>query len=154
VTFKPWHIFVFTLVPLALAFMGVIIGGQRGVGSSAEVFPTQAPAPTSPPTTGTPGGTPGAVTLTLAAKDLKFDKRTLQAPPNTEVTVRMANNDPGVLHNFALYRDRTYRQSVYVGELVTGVTTVDYKFRTPAAGTYYFRCDVHPDTMTGSFTVR
>lgn len=33
------------------------------------------------------------------------------------------------------------------------VEVVDYEVRTPAAGTYFFRCDPHPDTMTGRLVV-
>jgi hypothetical protein len=29
----------------------------------------------------------------------------------------------------------------------------DTVFTTPAAGNYFFRCDVHPTSMTGTFTV-
>ena len=45
--FKTWQIFVFSLVPLALVFAGVIIGSYHGSDSSLEVFPTPAPASAS-----------------------------------------------------------------------------------------------------------
>jgi hypothetical protein len=46
--FKTWQIFVFSLIPLALVFAGVIIGSLHGSDSEAEVFPT-APAPAATP---------------------------------------------------------------------------------------------------------
>jgi plastocyanin len=35
---------------------------------------------------------------------------------------------------------------------VTGRKTIDYTFTSPGPGTYYFRCDAHPD-MNGTFYV-
>ena len=148
--FKSWHIFIFSLVPLALVFAGVIIGSYRGVDSDQEIFPTAAP---TAPASGTPA--PGGENvLVIAAKNLLFDKRTLNAPANTPITIRFDNQDAGTLHNVAVYRDRTARTTTYKGDLVTGPVVVEYKFTTPAAGSYFFRCDVHPDTMTGTFVVK
>ena len=44
-SFKTWQIFFFSVIPLALVFAGVIIGSQRGVDASREVFPTPGPPP-------------------------------------------------------------------------------------------------------------
>ena len=41
--FKSWQIFVFSLVPLALVFAGVIIGSMHGTDSEKQIFPTAAP---------------------------------------------------------------------------------------------------------------
>jgi plastocyanin len=153
--FKTWQIFIFSLIPLALVFIGVISGSFHGSDSDAEVFPTAAPIPTSaalPPTGGPPP--PGSVALQLVAANLEFDRRTLSAPPNTQVTLRLVNNDGGVLHNFALYNNNRAQQKIFAGDLVTGPAVKDYVFTTPAPGTYYFRCDSHPDQMNGTFTVR
>jgi plastocyanin len=163
VNIKPWQIFVFSLVPVALAFAGVIGGSFHGSDSAKERF-AEAPGaqPTTPP--GGPGATPpsgggGATTFTLVAKNILFDKRSLTVPANTEITIELDNQDPGVLHNVAVYRSK----SSTTNPLVPGSTsmapfagpgTKTLSFKTPAAGTYFFRCDVHPDTMNGSFIVR
>jgi hypothetical protein len=149
--FKTWQIFVFSLVPLALVFAGVIIGSYRGVDSDREVFPTAAPA--SSAAAPTPSA-PGETVLQLRALNLLFDKRALTATANSPVTVQLDNADAGVLHNFALYNNSTASQKIFGGELTTGPVVTNYKFTAPAAGTYFFRCDVHPDTMTGSFSAR
>jgi plastocyanin len=154
---KPWQVFIFSLVPLALVFAGVIYGSVHGNDSIKEKFlPTPTAAATTPPGSTTPtSGSPsaGGVTLDLKAQDLKFDKRTLTAPPNTAVTVRLDNEDSGILHNFALYKKSDLKDKIFVGDLVNGRKTVEFKFTTPSAGSYFFRCDVHPD-MNGTFTVR
>lgn len=150
---KAWHIFIFSFIPLALVFVGVIGGSYRGADADAEVFPTA--AATAPPRAQTPSpGGGGATVLEIAAKDLLFDKRTLTAPANTAITIRFDNKDAGVQHNVAIYRDRTARTKIFVGELFPGPAVREYKFTTPGPGSYFFRCDVHPDTMTGTFTVR
>jgi len=64
------------------------------------------------------------------------------------------NNDAGVPHNFALYTDKTAATKIFAGDLVTGVKTVTYSFTAPSVpGNYFFRCDVHPELMTGTFVV-
>ena len=155
--FKSWQIFVFSLVPLALVFTGVIIGSLHGVDSAKEVFPT--PPPSSSSSSGSSGGgsssaaaAPG--TLTLAASNLAYDKRSLTALPNTQTKLQFENKDAGVLHNFSIYNNNRATTKIFVGELTTGPNTTTYTFTTPAAGTYFFRCDSHPDQMTGTFNVK
>ena len=153
--FKTWQIFLFSLVPLALVFAGVIIGSIHGSDSDPEVFPTAAAAPppsSSSPAPGAPSG--GGTTLQITAANLQFNPRTLTAPPNTAITVRLNNQDAGVLHNVAVYNNSQASTRIFVGDLHTGPGTKDYSFTTPGPGSYFFRCDVHPDTMTGTFNVR
>jgi hypothetical protein len=66
----------------------------------------------------------------------------------------MNNQDAGVLHNFAVYTNAQATTRVFMGDLVAGPIVHDYTFTAPPPGTYFFRCDVHPDTMTGTFTSR
>lgn len=92
--------------------------------------------------------------LEITAIDQRFDRDLLVAPPNQQVSLVFHNRDPGVLHNVSLYRSRNAGQPLFVGELFAGVETRTYRFQSPEAGSYFFRCDVHPDTMTGSFVTR
>jgi plastocyanin len=99
------------------------------------------------------GGEP--VRVTLVARDIKFDKRTITVAAGADVTVVLQNQDAGVLHNFAVYTNRAATQRVFVGEIFAGVATREESFKAPSTpGNYFFRCDVHPDTMTGTFVVR
>jgi hypothetical protein len=150
--FKSWQVFVFSLVFLAILFGGVIVGSMPGSDSELEVFPTQAPQPQN----GAPAPTsvPGATEIQLVAVNIRWDKESLSAPAGQPVSVVMDNQDAGVLHNFSLYVDRAYSQSIFVGDIVAGPIIEVYNFDAPGTpGTYFFRCDVHPDTMTGQFTV-
>jgi plastocyanin len=152
--FKSWQIFVFSLIPLALVFAGVIIGSMDGLDAQRQVFPTAAPTAevtqAPPPSNG--GG--GDTTIPLVAHNLEFDNRALSASAGGTVTIQFDNQDAGVPHNFSLYTDSSASQAIFTGDLTTGPTTTTYTFDAPAPGTYYFRCDVHPDTMNGSFTVK
>ena len=97
--------------------------------------------------------TPSA-SLQITSRSLIFDKRTLTAVANTMVTLRFDNRDSGVPHNVAVFRDRSAEVEIFVGETFSGRAVRDYRFQTPGPGNYFFRCDTHPDTMTGTFAVR
>jgi len=151
--FKTWQIFVFSLIPLALVFAGVIIGSMDGIDAEREVFPTQAPQAEGsggPPTPSAPGET----VIQLVAENQLFDQRALTAATGAPVLVQLDNRDVSVQHNFSLYTDRTGAQLIFMGDIEIGPIVSNYSFDAPAPGAYFFRCDVHPDTMTGSFTVR
>jgi len=151
--FKTLHIVAVSLIFLALLFAGVIVGSMRGTDSEAQVFPTVPPTAenggTPPPT-----AVPGATQIELAAENVLFDKSALSATAGQPVSITFNNKDAGVLHNFSLYADRAYTQPIFQGDLTTGPVITTYTFDAPStAGAYPFRCDVHPDTMTGQFTV-
>ncbi len=94
------------------------------------------------------------VPVTLTAKNIVFDTKTITVPAVSRVVMTFVNEDPGIPHNFALYTDRSANSMIFTGDIVTGVNTVTYSFAAPPVpGNYFFRCDVHPETMTGTFVV-
>jgi plastocyanin len=102
---------------------------------------------------GGPG--PGPVFVTIEAKNLGFNLKTITANAGTEVNVTLDNQDAGVPHNLAFYTDPSASQPIQVGDLLTGPGMETITFTAPASpGTYFFRCDVHPDQMTGAFVVQ
>jgi plastocyanin len=102
-----------------------------------------------------PGPAPGPVFVTIAAQNLAFDVDTLTGNAGSEFNVTLDNRDAGVSHNIAFYTDRGASQAIFRSELVAGPAMQENTFTAPAApGTYFFRCDVHPDTMTGAFVVQ
>jgi plastocyanin len=97
----------------------------------------------------------GPTTITLVAQNQKWDKSTVSAGADAPVTVIMDNRDPGVLHNVAFYTNRSATQKIFGSELVAGPAQQTSTFTAPPTpGTYFFKCDVHTETMSGTFTVR
>ena len=97
----------------------------------------------------------GPVSVTLIAQNLTFDKRTIVAGAGVPVTVTLDNRDPGTLHNVGFYTNRSASQTIFKGELFAGPGTRTETFTAPSTpGNFFYRCDAHPDTMTGTFSVR
>ncbi len=96
-----------------------------------------------------------AITIELTAQSMAFDKKTLTVPAGAQVTLNFHNRDSGVPHNFSLYQSSSAQEVIFKGEIITGVSDTTYNFTSPdKPGTYFFRCDVHPRTMTGDFVVQ
>jgi plastocyanin len=144
----------------ALLYAGVsLIDEAPASGEEATEAPPSSPGAGADSGAAAPGGgaaAPGApVAVTIAAKSLAFDKRTIEAAPGSQVTVTFDNQDAGVLHNVAFYTNRAASRAIFVGELFPGVAQKIESFSAPsAAGNYFFRCDAHPDAMTGTFAIR
>jgi plastocyanin len=103
------------------------------------------------------GGAAGAGAVTVIATDNKFDKTEIDAPAATAFTVEFKNNGK-VKHNLHFY-DKQGGKTLADGAgsdstFVDGGKSETLKFTTPAAGTYYFECDLHPDQMNGKFVVK
>ncbi|MEA2972393.1 MAG: hypothetical protein QOG82_851, partial [Actinomycetota bacterium] len=90
------------------------------------------------------GHAPGAVEI--AAKDIAFDIKEMNLPANGPAEVVFKNDDKGIPHNVSFYAgaDAT-APPIHKGDIVAGPGEIVYDFTTPAAGEYYFQCDVHPN---------
>ncbi len=95
-----------------------------------------------------------AVTVDLTARQMAFDQSTITVPAGAYVTLHFTNSDSGIPHNVAIYDSAAAQTTLFQGTIITGPQTIDYVFFAPsAAGTYFFRCDIHPALMTGDFVV-
>ncbi len=94
----------------------------------------------------------------LTARNLKWDQSTITVPAGSSVSLTVDNQDTAISHNFSLYASQaaaTGGEKPLAGTNPTpGPVQEKLLFNSPAAGTYYFRCDVHPTTMTGTFVVQ
>lgn len=128
--------------------------------TSTTTTSTTTTTTTNPPTTTTTTTTlptttltPPSVTINLTAQGMAFDKSTINVPAGAKVTM-IFNNKDSIPHNFALYTNSSATKSIFVGQVITGPKFITYTFTAPTTpGTYFFRCDVHPTSMTGSFIV-
>lgn len=91
--------------------------------------------------------------LTSSGGTLKFDKTKLEAPANKPLAITYDNQDKGIPHNLAVYEAG--------GNLVGERTAIEQGpvvqvLALPAqpAGTYTFKCDVHPTTMVGTLEIK
>jgi mono/diheme cytochrome c family protein/plastocyanin len=100
----------------------------------------------------------GNTTIEVVAQGIAFNTKTITAPANTSIRIRLDNQDDGVEHNIAFYPSSSSTTAPLVegsiGQTIKGVATDDTVFTTPKAGSYFFHCDVHPTTMTGTFVVQ
>lgn len=98
--------------------------------------------------------TPVSDTADLTAEDGAFSESTIRVRAGEEVTIVFENKD-SVPHNLAVYETEAATKAIFIGEIITGPKTITYKFTPPLypvfPGIYFFRCDVHPETMTGDF---
>jgi cytochrome c oxidase subunit 2 len=97
---------------------------------------------------------PSGTTVEVAAKDIHFSTDCLAAPADTPFTLAFDNQDNGVPHNVAIYTDESASKALFQGSIETGPKNVDYKVDPLKAGRYFFRCDVHPTAMFGTFIAK
>lgn len=112
------------------------------------------PSPSGTPPSASPsgsGGPPPSGSVSITASGLQFDTASFSLPA-AGGTIRFTNNDAGIPHNVAIYKDSSTADNLFHGDFVTGVDTIAYHVPPIPAGTYYFQCDVHP-TMNGSVTI-
>lgn len=112
----------------------------------------------APPATATPTPAAGAQQVTIVGKDLKFDLDTITVEAGRQVDVTFDNQDEGIPHNWALYQDEAAATGgadpIAGSEIANGIIEQHIVFDPPDPGTYFYRCDVHPTTMTGEFIVQ
>lgn len=128
---------------------------------------TAAPSPseepvTSPTTEPMDGPAANPTSIEVEARDSVFDVQpaqgvpgTIEAPANSEFTVRLVNE--GVLpHNIAFLTKQggSPLADGANGDIIMEGESDSITFTTPAAGTYFFQCTVHPQEMIGEFVVK
>jgi plastocyanin len=89
--------------------------------------------------------------LTISADNLVFSTSTLSAPADEPFQIAFDNQE-GAPHNVAIYRDNSATDKVFGSDPFSGPAVVTYDVPALASGTYFFRCDVHPD-MFGELVV-
>jgi plastocyanin len=141
-------------VPLMFASLVVFAIALWG---GAQLIKSDEAAATDGAANGGNGTPAGPDEVTVVARNILFVQRTLTANSGALFTVTLDNQDAGVLHNIAFYTNRSATQPLVpgqsVGEIFAGVAQRTMSFTPPRAGSFFYRCDVHPDSMTGTLTV-
>jgi plastocyanin len=149
---------VFRPGPSTVAAGARLASLPRGV-VTGPVLPSGPPSapPQTPPSPAAPACAPSGTALQIAAQGVAFDKACLAAPADTAFTVAFDNRDAGVPHNLEIFSDpsatRRLGGATDASDFVTGPKQVTYRVPALPAGEYFFRCDLHPAQMHGTFVV-
>ncbi|HEX8099721.1 MAG TPA: cupredoxin domain-containing protein [Actinomycetota bacterium] len=122
-----------------------IVGGAGGAPEPGDGSSSPGTAP------GQGGTTAGAVPL--EAKNISFVEKQLSVAAGGQVAVKFTNSDNGVPHNFAVYEDKSATKVLFRSDPFPGPATKTLTFKAPSPGSYFFRCDIHPTQMSGTFVV-
>jgi plastocyanin len=95
-----------------------------------------------------PSNAPTGDVVTVTANDMTFTETEITVPAGKAFDL-VFDNQEGAPHNVAIYTDSSAATKVSVGEIFSGPAQKTQSVRALDAGTYFFRCDVHPD-MQGS----
>ena len=135
---------------------------QAASGGLAIAHPTPAVSPggaTSQPSAPTcqPDGTKLQISAPAGASTSGFDKNCLAAPAGKPLTIDF-NNQDATIHNLEIFTDSSATTRLGgakdASDFIAGGSTATYKVDSLKEGTYFFRCDIHPTVMTGTFVVK
>jgi len=87
----------------------------------------------------------------ITANGLKFGQADVTVPAGKAFQLSFTNQESAP-HNVAIYTDASAATNLFRGEIFSSGSKV-YDVPALAAGTYFFRCDVHPD-MQGTITAK
>jgi len=141
-----------------LSSVGAVAGIAMVAGGIAlAVMPKGREAERPAPTEGEqPGAGATVVTLTAppGAASEGFAETKLVAPAGQPFTIRFENQDAGIPHNVAVHAAEDFSDAPIAATPVqSGPVTQTLEVPALDPGTYFFRCDVHPTTMTGRIEV-
>jgi plastocyanin len=88
----------------------------------------------------------------VQAKDLAFTTTSVTVTAGKQVSLVFDNEDSAP-HNIAVAPDAGFSNILFKSDIITGPQTRTYTLPALAAGTYHFRCDVHPN-MTGTIVAK
>jgi plastocyanin len=152
------------------ATMGVAAAVGWGCGETGDTDPTPVqtfkitpaanvtPSPAASVVVNTPTAPPSPPAgdgheITIAGISSEFDVEEIEAPPGT-LTVIFDNRDAGIVHNIHFFKgDDNDGEDIAETELEVGPIEQTLTFEVEP-GEYFYQCDAHPTTMSGTLIVR
>ena len=135
---------------LAVVVMLVVFSGD-GTGSPV---PFSSPPAISPSPGGSPVPVPSYDAEIVAVPVLKFDRKDLSVLSGKKNVVLFVNKDTNIPHNFAVYQDASAKDVVARGAICNAPCENTIEVPALPPGRYFFKCDLHPQTMTGTLVVK
>ena len=136
----------------AFALLGSFVVGGFMIGAGLNLFGSDAVAVEAGP--GTPTALVDVFKPVLTGRDNVFAEKTLTMAANADVQVTF-NNKGKIPHNvhFLTAKGGQTLADGAEGEIIGGGLSTVLSFKSPGPGSYFYRCDVHPELMTGTLTV-
>lgn len=92
--------------------------------------------------------------LRVVGRENRFDVESLTAPAGVGFSIVFDNRDARITHNVAVYRSGPpAKDLVAKTDVEAGPTTQRLKVPALDPGRYFYQCDLHPTTMTGTLMV-
>jgi hypothetical protein len=137
--------------------VATLVQGTPQIAIPSPLFSPK-PTPTKPGTL--PCFPTGTTSLTLTAPSgasgSGFSTQCLAVRPDEPFSVALSNQDQAP-HNFAIYTNSQATDLLGGAKSATDIVPpgagTTYQVKGLPEGTYFFRCDVHPTTVTGTFVV-
>jgi plastocyanin len=142
---------VWTVMVAGSLFLLGACGGSSKTSTSSGTSATTAAGESS--ATCSPKGN----SITVVAKNIKFDTNCIAVTAGQPFTVTLDNEDPQTPHSLAFLASHTSAQVFATTGTFTGVDKKTVTFtpdKFPGPGTYHFHCEVHPDQMNGTFIIK
>ena len=89
--------------------------------------------------------------VSITARNVAFNRSEFELNAEQPAVVSFDNAEPQP-HNVAIYTNEDFATPVWQGDVIVGPEKIEYRFTAPKKGTYYFRCDIHPN-MKGTVHV-
>lgn len=155
---SPFLAVLYILIPLLAVFI-VVNQQEPGAQAGGETHGEAEPGGEGEGE-GESGG--GDADASVTASNLTFDPDLIEVPAAGEVSIFFDNADTAE-HNISVFQDQQAALAfagdgdeagvLFEGEIIPPGQSTTYSFESPAAGDYYFHCDVHP-SMSGTFTAQ
>jgi plastocyanin len=85
-----------------------------------------------------------------------FEQTSLAVPADAPIDIDFDNQEQGVQHNVVIFTEDPEEQPdqtpLFSGGLINGPAKTTYPVSPLPEGSYFFHCEVHPATMTGTIT--
>jgi plastocyanin len=91
--------------------------------------------------------------IALSTSNLTFSTSELSVPADKPFTIVLDILESAA-HDVTIYKDDSWSSVIYKEDARTGPGTFVFNVPALAAGTYAFRCEIHPTTMIGVVTAR